>query len=556
VSAVLPRRRGRRGARALAALCLLVLGLLLAAAGPAQAHASLIASDPAEGAVLATAPDRISFEFTETIGVVSGAVRVFDAQGEEVRSSASATGARLEVALEEPVEDGTLVVVWRIISDDGHPVGGSLRFAVGAPSATVADISADAGAEQPPVLLQALRVAGYVGLLLTGGLVAFTALVLPAGSAGRARSRVIAAARGSAVVAALAWLLAVPVFATYQLGGGLRLLGEGRTWAAIATAEYVVAGTVAAGVLAAVLLLPAGAPTGRRRVAALVAAGLAVAAPALTGHPRATSPEWLVVTADALHLLAGSVWLGGIVALAIALPVLAERGTLAAEALARFSVLAAGLLAALVASGTLVAWRVVESWSALVETAYGRLLLAKVVTVLAAILLATWNRFVLLPRLQQATRSRERRSGVSTIGRVVLAEGALLGVVLVFTGLLVDRSPDVAAGTAPPTVQTTMLGTIEAKATVASPVTGPSTVTLELFDSSGQPTEGYAAPEATLSSGSLDLGDVSLQNVGPGVYSGQVIFPSAGRWELSVSLRTGEFDNPVGSVPFTVKESS
>jgi len=144
----------------------------------------------------------------------------------------------------------------------------------------------------------------------------------------------------------------------------------------------------------------------------------------------------------------------------------------------------------------------------------------------------------------------------ASVGDRLQEIAAGLGIVLVLTGLLVDRSPDVAGVAAPPAVQSTVLGKIEAKATVASPVTGPSAVTLELLDSAGRPTEGYAAPRATLSAGTLDLGDVALQNVGPGVYAGQVIFPAPGRWELQVSLRTGEFDNPVGSVEFTVKESS
>jgi copper transport protein len=556
VTAASRARPGPRRAGALVVLVLLALGLLLGSAGPAQAHAVLIGSDPAEGAVLATAPERVTFTFSETIGVVPDGVHVFDAQGDPVRSSASATGSSLEVALDEPVENGTLVVVWRIVSDDGHPVSGSLRFSVGAPSATVAKIDDGSGAERAPALLQVLRVGGYVGLLLAGGLVLFALLVLPAAAPRQARTRLVRGARAGAGIAAVSWPLAVPVVATYQLGGGLGLLGRGSTWSAVAATEYVVAALVAAGVLAAVVLLGDGAAAGRRRDVALLAAALAVAAPALTGHTRATSPEWLVVAADAVHLLAGSAWLGGVVALAAVLPLLAERGASAAETFARFSVIAAGLLVAMAATGALLAWRITGSWSAFVQTAYGGLLIAKVTTVVVVVVLAAWNRYVLLPRVRRSTRRRDQRAGMSSVARVVTAEVALLALVLVFTGLLVDRSPDVAAAAARPAVATAAFGTIEAKATVASPSTGPSAVTLELLDSAGQPTEGYAAPRATLSSGSLDLGDVALQNVGPGIYAGQVVFPEAGRWELRISLRTGEFDNPVRSVPFTVKEGS
>jgi copper transport protein len=556
VTARPPRRPGPRLLRASAALFVLVLGLLLASTGPVQAHATLVGTDPAQGAVLAQAPERITFTFNESIGAVPKGVRVFDAQGDPIRTSASASGKTLAVALDQPLEDGTLVVVWRIVSDDGHPVSGSLRFSVGAPSATVAEIDAGAGAARAPVLLQMLRIVGYVGLLLTGGLVAFTLLVLPAGAAARARALLVTGARRSAAVAAVAWVAAVPVVATYQLGGSLGLLGRGSTWSAVAGTEYVVAALVAAGMVTAVVLIGAGTPTRRGRTFPLVAAGIAVAAPALTGHTRATSPEWLAVTTDVLHLLAGSVWLGGVVALAVVLPLLADHRTVAAETVARFSVLAAGLLAAMAATGVVLAWRIVGSWDALTGTAYGRLLSVKVATVLVVVALAAWNRYVLLPRMQHDTNRRERRSTASTVTRVVVAEAALLGVVLVCTGLLVDRSPTVAPGTAPAAVRSTTLGKIQARATLGSPVTGPSAVTLELLDATGRPTEGYAPPKARLSSASLDLGDVGLQNVGPGVYSAQVVLPAAGQWELEVSLRTGEFDNPVQSVPFTVKESS
>jgi copper transport protein len=547
--------RGHAG-RAAAPLVLLALvaALLLGTAGPAQAHATLVGSDPVEGAVLAEAPEQVTFTFNEAVAAVPDGVHVFDAEGDEVDAESSVTDAVLTVELTEPVGEGTLVVVWRIVSDDGHPVSGSLRFSVGAPSANVVTPeTGGSGAADPPVTLRLLRGTGYVGLLLATGLVAFVLLVLPGGQqTGRARHRLVRVARAAAGVAAGSWLLLLPVVASYQLGGGLDLVGRASTWSALARTEYAVAALVVLGTVAAVALLGTGEPQGGRRTAAVVAAGLAVTAPALTGHSRAESPEALVVAVDVLHLLAGSVWLGGVVALALVLPDLAGRGTLAAETLARFSALAAGVLALLVATGTVLAWRIVGSWSALVETDYGRLLLAKIATAVVAVLLAAWNRRALLPRMQEVVRRKERRAGAGLVAKVVTAEAAVLGLVLVLTALLVDQSPEPDVAVAGPAVETVTLGEITAKATVSSPAAGPSAVTLELVDAAGQPTEGYAAPTASLSTDELDLGDLPLENVGPGVYTAQVVFPTAGAWDLQVSLRTSEFDNPVTSVAFTV----
>jgi len=544
--------------RAVAPLVLLVLvvSLLLGAAAPASAHATLLASDPAEGAVLAAAPDRLTFTFSEPVAAVPDGVQVFDAAGDRVEAEASVTDEVLAVDLTESVGDGTLVVVWRIVSDDGHPISGSLRFSVGAPSATVIspDVG-DGGAARAPVSLRVLRGTGYAGLLLATGLVAFLLLALPSGhQADRSRRRLVRVARASTAVAGVSWLLVLPVVATYQLGGGLDLVTRASTWSALARTEYAVSALVVLGTLAAVALLGSGEPAGPRRTATLAAAWIAVGAPALTGHTRAESPEALVVVVDVLHLLAGSVWLGGVVALALVLPDLAGRGGLAAEALARFSTLAAGVLALLVATGAVLAWRIVGSWSALVDTDYGRLLIAKILTAVVAVLLAAWNRRALLPRMQEVTRRKELRAGAGLVTKVVTAEAAILGVVLVLTALLVDQSPERDAVVVGPAVETATLGEVRAQATVASPVTGPSSVTIELFDTGGEPTEGYAAPTASLSMDEIDLGDLALENVGPGVYTAQVVFPTAGAWDLQVSLRTSEFDNPVSSVGFTVDE--
>ena len=81
---------------------------------------------------------------------------------------------------------------------------------------------------------------------------------------------------------------------------------------------------------------------------------------------------------------------------------------------------------------------------------------------------------------------------------------------------------------------------------------GPATVTIEMTDSTGEPAEGYAAPRVSLSTGDVDLGEVALRNLGPGVYAGDVVLPTSGTWQAQVSLRTSEFDNPVRTVEFEV----
>ena len=621
-----------------AVLAVVLAGLaVLGAAAPAGAHATLVATDPAEGAVLSEAPAEVTFTFNEHIRVIPDGVQVFDATGAPTAAEATASGEVLTVALTGAVGTGTQVVVWRILSDDGHPVSGSLTFAVGSASDTVATPAgalADTTQEGAPLLLGVLRWMGYAALLLGAGVLAFVLLFLPDDpQADRPRRRLVALVRVAAPVAALTWVAALPFAITYQLGVDAAALGDGSTWAAVQPVEYgvlaavglgmllsavllgsgrpapasrgaalVAAGLAVAapaltghtraityqlgvdaaalgdgstwaavqpveyGVLAAVglgmllsaVLLGSGRPAPASRGAALVAAGLAVAAPALTGHTRAITPEPLMITTDVLHLLAAAVWFGGLVALALTLRDLADRGTLGGETLARFSVAAAGVLAALVVSGTLLGWRVVGSWSALVGTGYGQLLLLKVLLALVAIAIAGWNRQRLLPQLQATTRRRDRRGAAGLVARAVSVEAGVLVAVLLATGFLVDRSPEEeasVAAVAPEPVETTgKLGDVEVTAVLAPPTTGPTTVTITMTDEDGEPFEGYAAPTLSLRSEGVDLGALTVRSVAPGSYAADTVIPTQGTWRLQVSLRVTEFDNPVTTLDLEVTE--
>ncbi|RYC14891.1 copper resistance protein CopC [Nocardioides zhouii] len=538
--------------------CLLLVG----SASPASAHATLIATDPAEGSVLEVAPEQVTFTFNESVIGVPAGIKVFDATGEEVASSATVRDAQLLVALEEEVGEGTLMVVWRLVSADGHPIGGSLRFSVGAPSEAVDVPTADAVADtDAPRLLGVVRWLGYVGLLVAAGVAAFAVLFLPAGrDVDPSRRRLRTTVRVATVLAALGWMAAVPLVALYQLGLPASALGDGSTWSALAPTEYVVPALVVVGLLLGASCLPLSAPDRSRSVLVLAGCAIALAAPAFTGHTRAARPEALVIGVDVLHLLAGAVWLGGLVAIGLVLGDLASRDDSGALTLNRFSTWASAVLAALVVTGTVSAWRIAGSWAALLDTGYGTLLLVKVLLVVVAIAIATWNRFSLLPRLRQTIRRQDRTSAAAVLVRTTLAEAGVLVAVLVVTGFLVDRSPEVrvevtaasvGAGTASRTVE---LVDISAVVTLDPPAVGPATITLEMTDAAGEPAEGYEAPRLRLrlSTGDVDLGDVVLSNLGPGVYAGDVVLPTAGTWEVQVSLRTTEFDNPVKTVELDV----
>ncbi len=103
-----------------------------------------------------------------------------------------------------------------------------------------------------------------------------------------------------------------------------------------------------------------------------IAAVLAVVPPAFTGHAAAAGNHQTAVTSLAMHVLASSLWLGGLVALFAVRPT-----TLLPDVAARFSRLALGCWVAMAVSGVANAWVRLGSWDALVDSRYGWLIFGK-----------------------------------------------------------------------------------------------------------------------------------------------------------------------------------
>ena len=209
----------------------------------------------------------------------------------------------------------------------------------------------------------------------------------------------------------------------------------------------------------------------------------------------------------------------------------------------------------------MLAWRILGSWSALLDTVYGQLLLVKIGFALVAIAIAGWNRWSLLPRLRRATKRDEKRAGARGVVGATAVEAIVLVAALIITGLLVDKSPEAeatiegASSDPEPGIRTVTLGEIEVRAALTPLIRGPNTITVHLRSPAGEPTEGVAPPVLRLSSDTLQLGTVALTPVVAGTYTVEVVFPAPGTWRMQISLRVSEFANPVTILEFEVATS-
>ena len=111
-------------------LSALLIVALLAVARPVTAHSPLEGSRPADGAVLAQAPDKLELVFSHPVHLAS--VVLSPAGGDPITiASAHMDKAIGRYALSLPrLARETYMVDWRALASDGHVMSGSFSFTV------------------------------------------------------------------------------------------------------------------------------------------------------------------------------------------------------------------------------------------------------------------------------------------------------------------------------------------------------------------------------------------------------------------------------------------
>ena len=155
-------------------------------------------------------------------------------------------------------------------------------------------------------------------------------------------------------------------------------------------------------------------------------------------------PAIVHVTSDVVHLLAAGAWLGGLLPLGmvvVSCRIKQVSNDDAVFVLSRFSGMAYLAVAALVASGAINGFFLVGSWSALIGTSYGELLLSKLSLFGLMLCLAASNRFWLVPALAKTPAAGVSDLVLTRLRRHILAE-QILGVLVVgVVSLLGTLSP-------------------------------------------------------------------------------------------------------------------
>lgn len=413
---------------------------------PSTKHATLVSSEPAANSHLASPPTRVRLVYSEPIEGKLAKVTIVPATAAPMvlRAGADPRDVHAVIAPVDALGPGTYKVEWRVVSADGHPVDGTFSFTVGdttvsAPAAplTPPQPAQPAPREEPevwgpaafgaPIIPAMLRGAGLGALMAATGLLLFMAGAKP-NAAQRGDARVRSATTAFAIAAPV--LLGVHLV-TWLINTSPDLKFD-PAWAASALTTTV--GQIELWrVGLTILALWAWWLARRTRLALAFAAGAVVVSGAV-GHPAAIAPAW-AVPAKAIHLLASAIWVGGLLWLLIR-PA-GDDLLLLVEDANRVSSRALWAVIAIAFTGVVQTRLFLDSWSGLVTSAYGLLVLAKTAGLLVLVAFGAYNRQRVMPRLTTAASMTE----VATLRSSVVGEVVVIAIVVLLGGLLAYVPP-------------------------------------------------------------------------------------------------------------------
>jgi copper transport protein len=502
------------------AVALLLVALVVPAS--AGAHAFLVSSTPASGVSLDRAPRVVTLRFTEPVSPALTHVQIFDGQGAPRgggRVSAGWAANELRISLPQLATGAYRITYSTVSQDDLHATRGAIVFGAGtvAPPARASDSSTTGTSitESVAHLFDLMALSLLVGIcaLLAGGLPEAV------------RSRITR----FALVALPALLLAGMVaLANKSSQIPLREALANTAWGhAMLVREVAIMA-----VLVALAL--------RQRRLALALLVPVAAAEAASGH-AASLGAFAILTMTA-HILAGCLWVGGLIVLALVLPGLERRDVL--ETLARFGRLATAGVAVVVVTGLYSAGRQVASLDALLSTTYGGSLVAKLASVGATGTLGLLG-LLAVRRLRPSMRLL-RAEAVAAVGVLVAASSAPA------------RGPQFAP-VAPPIVGTALAsGTADdllVDIAAAPNRPGQNFVTATVLDTLRPPPAQVRSVTMTFSRGARHVTVAATRLDANRWQVAGTQLSASGGWRIAVAMERKGLDRATYATPWTVSSA-
>jgi copper transport protein len=575
-------------ARALPLLLAIALALLLAR--PVAAHANLVRSEPAAGALLDTSPPSLMLEFSEELDPAFSQAQLFDSRNQLVEPGPGAFDPATPRVLRLILPDlpkGSYTALWRVRSAaDGHITQGSLPFGVGVAPTSTALIpppgAPDPATLPPPALDTVARWLNLVAAALALGGLPFGLLVwrpafrrwtmgdrrpttdehnvalqwsVVGGRWSESDDLITRFIQRMTVLGGLLFVLTNLFFLVTQAAAAanvplaqaigapaLQLLSgrSGLLWLARLALTVQI-------IVLAWRLPPAGRGPARLWWALLAVGGVVVLTLSLLSHAAASSDAAIAVPLDWLHLVAMIAWLGGLIPLSFAINTTARAPDQAmplALLIPRFSRLTIACVVVLTLTGIYNYALQIGALELLVATTYGRALLIKLGLFGALLLLGGLNLFVLSRRLRAASE-RVTRAFVHSV-RWELIAGALL---LLAIGAMTSVAPSKTAWEAHEQqgiAQSATVGDVDLILRIAPAQIGDNEFAVDVADR--RPGAAAAPTRVLLRFDMLGMAmgklETAAQPSGAERYTARGSFTSmGGRWQIEVLLRRAGFDD-------------
>ena len=462
-----------------ALLITLILGLqILCTSKPAHAHVTLVRVEPVDGERLATTPPEAQFWFSEAIVPQFSDAQLLDEANQVVAGTSvyinPAEPTVMHVML-PTLKQGGYTLFWKALSEaDGHSSQGFSSFSIGQNAPTVhsaGNAAATSFSTWPSLVESGLRWANFLFLAcLVGALAIVRFGLVPLEKQPTAQAAIAQQAlqrrlfRWAAICAATLWCVGLGLL-IWQVALSQTAVSAQAAWPAQARSVLTQTHWGALWIVRQALLLFVSGGlwwlAGRWQPSSsswsfLIIAGRTIdllIVQALTGHALSSGANWLLALAnDTVHLLAASLWMGGLITLVVLVLPAVKWGTERAPgwrtlnwgAFSRLAALSVGLL---VVSGFFSMGEQVASLDALLTTVYGRLLLGKLGLVLLAAFCGLLNTLLVHPRLAAPLARRLGRPpgwtplSQAALPRLIGLEVALGVLIFALTGFLTASPP-------------------------------------------------------------------------------------------------------------------
>jgi copper transport protein len=417
-------------------LRLVGVAVLAALVWPAAAfaHATLRTAVPPIQSRVDVMPRFVSLHFDQSVQLIPHALEVFAVDGRKVSGPFRYGGNQRTVLVDlHGLVRGGYTVRWRLLSSDGHVGSGlyTFGFGVAAPQPTSAY-----GSSGPTWADNFARWAYFVAFAFVLGSLAVRLLIVRDPLPERLSRRLYLFGAVGALAAVNIGILAFILRAEDALQLPLVDLLYGDLSPFATKTRFGIAFivmTLGFALVTALLTLSWIFDELRLLWPAFLLALVLASGLSLSGH-SAVEPNstWFSEIVDFLHLGAASIWVGGLLALALAVwPLHPEQRK---TAFLGFSRLATVLVGVLVLAGVYLTIQRLPSVSDLWSSSYGRTLLIKLAVVSVALLWGAAHHFLVRPRL-------ERGNVPGQLRRSLLGESSVAVAVLLAAAVLVNSAP-------------------------------------------------------------------------------------------------------------------